>query len=162
MKIPAWKTMYWLVKREFWEHRGGFFWAPLISGGVFLVLNLMALITGEVLGGHNAHFNSVGGIDFGGHPGGINLNGNIDADMLGKIGTGLDIAMYAVAGIVLMIMAVIVFFYCLGSLYDDRRDRSILFWKSLPISNRATVLCELFVVSFGAVCCELFVVSCLL
>jgi ABC-2 type transport system permease protein len=64
----------------------------------------------------------------------------MDADMLGKIGAGLDIAMYVVAGIVLMIMAIIVFFYCLGSLYDDRRDRSILFWKSLPISNRDTVL----------------------
>ncbi len=126
------KTFYWLVKREFWEHRGGFFWAPLISGGVFLLLNIMALITGEVLGGAgNTHFNIAGG---------LNLSGHIDADMLGKIGTGLDIAMYVVAGIVLMIMAIIVFFYSLGSLYDDRRDRSILFWKSLPISNRDTVL----------------------
>ncbi|HEY0660000.1 MAG TPA: hypothetical protein VGD21_01555, partial [Lysobacter sp.] len=34
----------------------------------------------------------------------------------------------------------VVFFYCLGSLYDDRRDRSVLFWKSLPISDRDTVL----------------------
>jgi ABC-2 type transport system permease protein len=116
------KTFYWLVKREFWEHRGGFFWAPLISGGVFLLLNVMAL---------NTHFNIAGG---------MNLSGHMDPDMLGKIGTGLDIAMYVVAGIVLMIMAIIVFFYALGSLYDDRRDRSILFWKSLPISNRDTVL----------------------
>lgn len=129
MKIPAWKTMYWLVKREFWEHRGGFFWAPLISGGVFLVLNIMALVAGEVLG--NRHFNIAGG---------LNLSGRLNPDTLGQIGSGLDIAMYAVAGIVLMIMAVIVFFYCLGSLYDDRRDRSILFWKSLPISDRDTVL----------------------
>jgi len=29
---------------------------------------------------------------------------------------------------------------CLGALYDDRRDRSILFWKSLPVSDPMTVL----------------------
>jgi len=34
------KTFYWLVKREFWEHKGGFFWAPVISGIVFLELAL--------------------------------------------------------------------------------------------------------------------------
>jgi len=34
----------------------------------------------------------------------------------------------------------VVFFYCLGSLYDDRKDRSVLFWKSLPLSDSATVL----------------------
>jgi ABC-2 type transport system permease protein len=37
-------------------------------------------------------------------------------------------------------MGFVVFFYCLGALYDDRRDRSILFWKSLPISDSATVV----------------------
>lgn len=34
----------------------------------------------------------------------------------------------------------LMFFYSLGSLYDDRRDRSILFWKSLPVSDVQTVL----------------------
>ena len=31
-------------------------------------------------------------------------------------------------------------FYCLDALYGERRDRSILFWKSLPVSDTATVL----------------------
>jgi ABC-2 type transport system permease protein len=31
-------------------------------------------------------------------------------------------------------------FYCLDALYGERRDRSILFWKSLPVSDRTTVL----------------------
>jgi ABC-2 type transport system permease protein len=34
----------------------------------------------------------------------------------------------------------LVFFYCLGALHDERRDRSILFWKSLPVSDAQTVL----------------------
>jgi ABC-2 type transport system permease protein len=33
-----------------------------------------------------------------------------------------------------------VFFFCLGSLYDERKDRSVLFWKSLPLSDGQTVL----------------------
>src|SRR5690606_11488023 len=32
------------------------------------------------------------------------------------------------------------FFYCLGALYDERKDRSVLFWKSLPLSDSSTVL----------------------
>jgi ABC-2 type transport system permease protein len=30
--------------------------------------------------------------------------------------------------------------YCLGALHGERRDRSILFWKSLPVSDRTTIL----------------------
>jgi ABC-2 type transport system permease protein len=35
------------------------------------------------------------------------------------------------------------FFYLLYSLYDDRRDRSILFWKSMPVSDAMTVIAKL-------------------
>lgn len=34
--------------------------------------------------------------------------------------------------------------YLLDCLYTDRKDRSVLFWKSLPISDTATVLSKLF------------------
>ena len=96
------KTFYWLVKREFWEHRGGFLWTPVIVGGVFLLLNLMGIITSRVIGkGH-----------------GFNLTFGHNN----------------------MVLGFVVFFYCLGALYDDRRDRSLLFWKSLPISDTAAVL----------------------
>jgi ABC-2 type transport system permease protein len=39
-----------------------------------------------------------------------------------------------------IILTGVVFSYCLGALYDERRDRSILFWKSLPVSDGTTVL----------------------
>ena len=42
------KTFYWLVKREFWENRGSFLFAPVICGGVVLLLTLMGVIAGEV------------------------------------------------------------------------------------------------------------------
>src|SRR5208283_3600079 len=35
---------------------------------------------------------------------------------------------------------IVAVFYCLDALYGERRDRSILFWKSLPVSDLTTVL----------------------
>jgi ABC-2 type transport system permease protein len=44
---------------------------------------------------------------------------------------------------VLMVLGFLVFFYCLGALHDERRDRSLLFWKSLPVSDYTTVMSKL-------------------
>jgi ABC-2 type transport system permease protein len=35
---------------------------------------------------------------------------------------------------------IVALFYCLDALHGERRDRSILFWKSLPVSDLTTVL----------------------
>jgi ABC-2 type transport system permease protein len=130
------KTFYWLVKREFWEHRGGFFWAPVITGGVFLLLNIMGIITAEVLGAsHGIHFGASGGLQ--------RVIADMDAGDLSKVGFALDIAMYSAMVLLTVVLGFVVFFYCLGALYDDRRDRSILFWKSLPVSDTSTVLSKI-------------------
>lgn len=136
MNTSATNTLFWLVKREFWEHRGGFFLAPVITGGVFLLLNLMGIITGEVLGaGHGIN------LAFGGGQNNMNLLVKaLDKQSMDAVGAGLDLVMYSPSMIISAVMGFVVFFYCLGALYDDRRDRSILFWKSLPISDSATVL----------------------
>ena len=63
-----------------------------------------------------------------------------DAGDMAQLGGGLDVVMLSAMGIIAAVMGFVVLFYCLGSLYDDRRDRSILFWKSLPISDTRTVL----------------------
>jgi len=50
-------------------------------------------------------------------------------------------APYNMAAIMLILTAFIVgVFYCLDALYGERRDRSILFWKSLPVSDLTTLL----------------------
>ena len=127
------KTFYWLVKREFWEHRGGFFWAPIITGGIFLLLNIMGIITAEVLGASH-------GISIGASGGLKQIIAQMDAGDMSKVGLALDVAMYSAMGLLIVVLGFVVFFYCIGALYDDRRDRSILFWKSLPISDASTVL----------------------
>jgi len=47
-----------------------------------------------------------------------------------------------------VVMSFVIFFYLLGSLYDDRKDRSILFWKSLPASDTLTVASKLLAAMF--------------
>ncbi len=51
-------------------------------------------------------------------------------------------------------MHIAVFFYLLDALQGERKDRSVLFWKSMPVSDTTTVLSKLFtalVVSGGIV-----------
>ena len=50
---------------------------------------------------------------------------------------------YAVAAVaVAATMLVVAVFYCLGALHNERRDRSILFWKSLPVGDLTAVLAK--------------------
>jgi ABC-2 type transport system permease protein len=59
---------------------------------------------------------------------------------MSQVGIALDIAMYSAMALIFVVLGFVVFFYCLGAIYDERRDRSILFWKSLPLSDSETVL----------------------
>jgi len=44
------------------------------------------------------------------------------------------------AGLLMGTSLIVSLFYCIDALYGERRDRSILFWKSLPVSDLTTVL----------------------
>lgn len=133
-----------LLRREFWEHKGGFLWAPLVAGGIFLMLALMGIGIGEVAKSRipaDAHITtddgvtmSVNGIDLG------MLTDNLDAEDLAELGNAVDISLFMSMSWPLIVLAFVVFFYCLGALYDERKDRSVLFWKSLPVSDGQTVL----------------------
>lgn len=121
-------TMKWLIRREYWENRGGFAWAPVIVAAIASVFSLIASVVGGTLAGrHRNEINIVP--DAAEHT--RHLGGIADGLLIG--GTGL---MFAV-------LAFVLFFYLLGSLYDDRRDRSIMLWKSMPISDTETVLSKL-------------------
>ncbi|GAP65036.1 hypothetical protein MBSD_n0324 [Mizugakiibacter sediminis] len=125
------KTFAWLLKREYWEHRGGFLWTPVWISVAILILTLMGIVTTEV-------FRVQGHVQMG-----ISLD-RIHADMsesdIVGAGQALDYAQLVLTAIPAIALFFVLFFYLLGALYDDRRDRSVLFWKSLPISDTATVL----------------------
>ncbi len=115
----------WLLKREFWEHRGGFFWAPLIAGLITLLFTVLAAVGGSIA---KARFGNEIVID----------NGNHD-ETARALGAAGDVAVMGGIVIATIVLGFVVFFYALGNLYDDRRDRSVLFWKSMPVSDAATV-----------------------
>jgi ABC-2 type transport system permease protein len=46
------------------------------------------------------------------------------------------------AGLMMLTGIVVSVFYCIDALHSERRDRSILFWKSLPVSDVTTVLAK--------------------
>jgi ABC-2 type transport system permease protein len=49
----------------------------------------------------------------------------------------------ALAALFYAVMSIYSTWYLMDCLYNDRRDRSILFWKSLPVSDTQTVLSKL-------------------
>lgn len=125
-------TMQWLLRREVWEHKGMMLWAPAV-----VALIILALVLGGLLMGHNVTFTMNGQA--------AHLRDHLVEHML-QPGAKQEFAsaaseMYVAIGTPLYLeLGVLVFFYCLGALYDDRRDRSLLFWKSLPVSDSMTVL----------------------
>lgn len=117
----------WLLKREFWENRGGFLWAPLITGAIISILTAVLAAIGLV------RFKSSGVASD------MQFEGSMaeHARQIGGIG---DTALLVGISLTTLVLAFVVFFYALGCLYDDRRDRSALFWKSLPASDLQMVL----------------------
>jgi ABC-2 type transport system permease protein len=111
------RALYWSVRREIWENRSIYI-APLAAAAVFLFgfgINMLAV---------RRHFGAsllapAQQHDF------FNARYELSAAMI--MGTAL------IVGI----------FYSLDALYGERRDRSILFWKSLPVSDLTTVLSKL-------------------
>src|SRR5947199_698655 len=111
----ATRPFSWSVRRELWENRSIYI-APLIVAAVVLFGFLV----------------STGG-----------LPERRQAVLLldpAKARAAIDTP-YNVAAIMLIFTAFIVgVFYCLDALHGERRDRSILFWKSLPVSDLTTLL----------------------
>ena len=114
--ISASRRMYWLVRRELWENRS-IYMAPLAVAALVLV--------GFMIGA-------------------IHLPGKLHAPSLNPTQQRDLIAQpYTIAALLIMFTTVIVgMFYSLDALHGERRDRSILFWKSLPVSDLTTVLAK--------------------
>jgi ABC-2 type transport system permease protein len=109
------RPMYWSVRRELWENRS-LYLAPLIVTAVVLFASLISVV------GLPKRMRS--------------LPANDPAAQ-----HALLIKPFNFAPAPIMLTAFLVgFFYSLDALYGERRDRSILFWKSLPVSDRTSVL----------------------
>jgi ABC-2 type transport system permease protein len=112
--ISPGRRMYWSVRRELWENRSIYI-APLVAAAVFLVGFVVSM---------------------------MNLRRHLGASPLDPAQQHhLLFTRFELAAALIMGTAFIVgIFYTLDALYGERRDRSILFWKSLPVSDLTVVL----------------------
>lgn len=111
-------TMRTLIRREFWEHRG--LWiAPLAVAGLLIVLSAVGgSIDIQLDDKHREVLEA--------------LSPQKRMQMFGVLMSGLLVPQ-------LVVMAIMLSIYLLDTLYAERKDRSILFWKSLPVSDAQTV-----------------------
>src|SRR6202158_1102046 len=114
--ISATRRMYWSVRRELWENRS-LYLAPLAVAALILVASLI---------------------------GTIHLPAKLSDPALDPMQQQELIEQpYTFAALLLMFTSLVVgVFYCVDALQGERRDRSILFWKSLPVSDLTTVLAK--------------------
>jgi ABC-2 type transport system permease protein len=111
------RRLSWSVRRELWENRS-IYLAPAAVGAVFLVGFLLGL---------------------------VRLPHRMRAALaLGPMEQHQAIQQpYLIVALMLMVVELVVaVFYCLDALYGERRDRSILFWKSMPVSDLSAVLAK--------------------
>jgi len=119
------KSFLWLVRRELWENRA--IWIIPLALGALLTL---AALFGTVQA------------TFTGPP----LAGGAAAGAAPEVGrTMAELMLLLYGSLFFATMSIYSYWYLLDCLYADRRDRSILFWKSLPISDAAAVLSKVLV-----------------
>jgi ABC-2 type transport system permease protein len=118
------QTQIALLRREFWEHR-----AILVVPIVVAVLMSLASLTGQVSIDHKELLDM-------GIVGATNMPETARA-------LALSLIMVTLSGPFVFAMCILTIFYTLDSLYAERKDRSILFWRSIPITDFETVLSKL-------------------
>ena len=111
----ATQPFYWSVRRELWENRAIYI-APLAAAGVYLFAFLIGMTR---------------------LPDKMRQLSALDPmEQQHAIIMPYEFA----AGLMMATALIVAGFYCLDALHSERRDRSILFWKSLPVSDGITVL----------------------
>jgi ABC-2 type transport system permease protein len=113
--VSATRPVYWSIRREFWENRYLYI-APVAVSAVFLFGFLINSIHSpgqlrDLVALDSAHKHE-------------HISGPFDISAALLMGTAILLSV----------------FYCGEALHGERRDRSILFWKSLPVSDVTTVL----------------------
>ena len=105
-------AIQWSVRRELWENRSVYV-GPLAAAGIFLLGFFASLVARPAI-----------------------------VQQMRTAASGTSVTEpYMYGALVIMATGVVVgIFYCLDALYAERRDRSILFWKSLPVSDTVTVM----------------------
>ena len=123
------QTQLALLRRELWEHRSVF-----VVPGVVALITLLTSWTSQVTIGELEHLDI-------GIVGASNMPENVRAAALSFTMVGLSVSF-------IIAMWILTIFYTLDALYTERKDRSILFWRSIPVTDFETVLSKLLTAVF--------------
>ena len=145
-----------LIRREWQENRGLFGWSQVGVLGFVLGVVFLALAFGSVA-------DLTGGTEWSDGDDRVSehFEGRLLPLLTGQFARLADVpfeerqelyrnARVALAGIFQIVLYLTILFYLAGTLYDDRRDHSVLFWKSMPVSDAETVLSKLLTAMFLA------------
>ena len=119
-----------LVRRELWEHRS--IWVTPAAVATVVTLLAIAMVVAIAAFGEamNADIGKIADMTA---PENVR-RAALAASLIGNT------AVFVIA------MWFLTLFYCLDALYAERKDKSILFWRSLPITDAETVISKLLVV----------------
>jgi ABC-2 type transport system permease protein len=131
-------TMRWLVKREFWENRSLFFWGPL---GIALTLCSVFLAAAFKDSPWLMHTKILDNKKI--MQDDPLAAANLIRDFIGTLGSELPIVLQMFYFWMLCIGGFVSILYLMSALHTERVDRSILFWKSLPISDSQTIVSKI-------------------
>ncbi|MDX1403509.1 MAG: hypothetical protein R3192_03175 [Woeseiaceae bacterium] len=131
-----------LLQRELWEHRSIYI-APIVVA----VLMTLGALTGQVT------VDAVDAVEMT-IVGAANMPENARAVVISGVMIGLSTT-FVIA------MWIIATFYSLDSLYAERKDRSILFWRSIPVTDAETVVSKLLIaiVAIPLICFAFIVIT---
>jgi len=136
LKINGYNPFKALMLREYWENRRAIFTTPL----VITALSMLIIIISMGIFGRSIHINGEA----------FTLQ-EVIANMSQKDAQGLkeniDHLLLASSAPIMIGVWFCMVFTALGSLYDERKDNSILFWKSMPVSDLQTILSKLLTVT---------------
>ena len=132
------KTLVALLKREVLEHKN--LWrVPLVLLVISILLKL-SLSFGNLAVNVNV-------------PEAIPLDQAIDSVVDSAVIKTLSVVNY----FVMIVMFIVAIFYALSCLYEERRDDSVLFWRSLPVSDGLTIVSKLLI---PLVCIPIIILLC--
>jgi ABC-2 type transport system permease protein len=122
-------TIMTLMRRELWESPISFKWTPLAIGALLLLAVIVTLIIGARIEAEMALTGDA-----------LRTLAQQPVEQRRLLVSG---SLFSISAIFFQLMLLIIIFYLAGSLFDDRKDRSILYWKSLPVSDHITVASKL-------------------
>jgi ABC-2 type transport system permease protein len=113
------KAFFALMHREFIEHRGAFFLAPLVLVAIVFALTLLAFSVDR-------------------------LDTRFSGQLLTVVPTWVfEVGFAGLAAAWLAYLGFVLFFYCADGFAADKRNNAMLFWKSMPVSDLKVLLSKL-------------------